>query len=91
MAFEITKRASRQVNGSRSSTRKTATTCRHLAWSSLPDGTAELALICDDPDAPTPQPWVHWVIYKVPLEQAGLPEGGRTGQAAQGGRRRVQG
>ncbi|MGI6419066.1 MAG: YbhB/YbcL family Raf kinase inhibitor-like protein [Thermoguttaceae bacterium] len=46
-----------------------------LAWSSLPDGTAELALICDDPDAPTPQPWVHWVIYKVPLEQAGLPEG----------------
>ncbi|MDD4270376.1 MAG: YbhB/YbcL family Raf kinase inhibitor-like protein [Pirellulales bacterium] len=46
-----------------------------LAWSTPPDGTVELALICDDPDAPTPQPWVHWVIYKIPAEQAGLPEG----------------
>ena len=24
-----------------------------LAWSNLPQGTKELALICDDPDAPT--------------------------------------
>ena len=46
-----------------------------LAWSSLPEGTAELALICDDPDAPTPRPWVHWVIYKIPKDQPGLPEG----------------
>ncbi len=46
-----------------------------LSWSGLPEGTQELALICDDPDAPTAEPWVHWVIYKIPLEQAGLPEG----------------
>jgi hypothetical protein len=46
-----------------------------LAWSGLPEGTKELALICDDPDAPTPEPWVHWVIYKIPAELAGLPEG----------------
>lgn len=46
-----------------------------LAWSSLPEGTAELALLCDDPDAPTPEPWVHWVIYKIPKDQPGLPEG----------------
>jgi Raf kinase inhibitor-like YbhB/YbcL family protein len=45
-----------------------------LAWTSLPEGTAELALICDDPDAPTAEPWVHWVIYKIPVDQAGLPE-----------------
>ena len=45
-----------------------------LAWSGLPDGTKELALICDDPDAPTPQPWVHWVIYKIPADVTGLPE-----------------
>ena len=45
-----------------------------LAWSGLPDGIRELALICDDPDAPTPEPWVHWVIYKIPLT-TGLPEG----------------
>lgn len=46
-----------------------------LAWSSIPDGAAELALICEDPDAPTPQPWVHWVLYKIPIDQPGLPEG----------------
>ena len=45
-----------------------------LAWSGVPDGTKELALIMDDPDAPTPQPWVHWVIYKLPPTLAGLPE-----------------
>ena len=45
-----------------------------LSWSGVPDGTAELALICDDPDAPTPQPWVHWVIYKIPANAPGLSE-----------------
>ncbi|MHC4610895.1 MAG: YbhB/YbcL family Raf kinase inhibitor-like protein, partial [Planctomycetota bacterium] len=45
-----------------------------LTWSDLPAGTKELALICDDPDAPRPQPWVHWVIYKVPASATGLPE-----------------
>ena len=46
-----------------------------LAWSDLPAGTQELALICDDPDAPTEEPWVHWVIYKIPTTLTGLPEG----------------
>ncbi|MHC4236074.1 MAG: YbhB/YbcL family Raf kinase inhibitor-like protein, partial [Planctomycetota bacterium] len=45
-----------------------------LTWSDLPAGTRELALICDDPDAPRPEPWVHWVIYKVPASATGLPE-----------------
>ena len=45
-----------------------------LRWTGVPDGTQELALICDDPDAPTPQPWVHWVIYKIPGDTMGLPE-----------------
>lgn len=46
-----------------------------LAWSNLPKGAKELALICDDPDAPTPEPWMHWVIYKLPPTLQGLPEG----------------
>lgn len=46
-----------------------------LAWSGLPAGTKQLALICDDPDAPRDEPWVHWVIYAIPPETAGLPEG----------------
>jgi len=46
-----------------------------LAWGNLPEGTKELALICDDPDAPREEPWVHWVIYKIPADAGGLPEG----------------
>lgn len=46
-----------------------------LSWSDLPLGTKELALIVDDPDAPTPKPWVHWVIYAIPPDLMHLPEG----------------
>ncbi len=35
-----------------------------LKWTGLPDGTKELAIICDDPDAPVGT-WVHWVIYGI--------------------------
>ena len=45
-----------------------------LRWAGVPDEAKELALICDDPDAPTPEPWVHWVLYKIPEGTAGLPE-----------------
>jgi Raf kinase inhibitor-like YbhB/YbcL family protein len=34
-----------------------------LKWSGVPEHTRAFALICDDPDAPTPEPWIHWVIY----------------------------
>jgi Raf kinase inhibitor-like YbhB/YbcL family protein len=46
-----------------------------LEWSGLPPGTKELALIVDDPDAPTSEPFVHWVLYGVPADASGLPEG----------------
>jgi Raf kinase inhibitor-like YbhB/YbcL family protein len=50
-----------------------------LSWSGLPPGTKSLALVVDDPDAPDPRApqttWVHWVIYNVPPEAGGLPEG----------------
>lgn len=48
-----------------------------LAWSGLPPGTASLALIVDDPDAPDPaapkMTWVHWVLYNLPADAAALP------------------
>lgn len=50
-----------------------------LDWTGLPEGTRELALICDDPDAPRPRPWVHWVVYGIPADLTGLPEGGAQG------------
>jgi len=46
-----------------------------LVWEGVPDEVMELALICDDPDAPTPEPWVHWVIYKIAPSVRELPEG----------------
>jgi Raf kinase inhibitor-like YbhB/YbcL family protein len=45
-----------------------------LSWTGVPKGTKQWALICDDPDAPTPQPWVHWVIYNIPVNITSLPE-----------------
>jgi Raf kinase inhibitor-like YbhB/YbcL family protein len=45
-----------------------------LAWSELPEGTIELALIGDDPDAPSGT-WVHWVLYGIPARVTGLSPG----------------
>lgn len=52
-----------------------------LAWSNLPEKTKELALVCDDPDAPGEEPWVHWVVYKIPADLKGLDEGVGAGDA----------
>ena len=46
-----------------------------LKWQDVPNGTKELALICDDPDAPTSEPWVHWLLYKLPADVSELHEG----------------
>jgi Raf kinase inhibitor-like YbhB/YbcL family protein len=51
-----------------------------LAWTYTPKGTKQWALICDDPDAPTPKPWVHWVIYGIPGEIRSLPQGVEPGE-----------
>jgi Raf kinase inhibitor-like YbhB/YbcL family protein len=47
----------------------------HLAWGKLPPKVDQLALICDDPDAPTSTPWVHWVIYGLAPDVTSLPPG----------------
>lgn len=46
-----------------------------LSWSDPPAGTREFALIVDDPDAPTPEPWVHWILYKIPASLRALGAG----------------
>ncbi len=50
-----------------------------LAWSGLPDSARSLVLIVDDPDAPAGT-WVHWVVYDLPPDGKGLPEGVTPGQ-----------
>ncbi|MGH8496220.1 MAG: YbhB/YbcL family Raf kinase inhibitor-like protein [Gammaproteobacteria bacterium] len=50
-----------------------------LSWSGVPENAASLALIVEDPDAPDPaapqRTWVHWVLYDLPVDADGLPEG----------------
>jgi hypothetical protein len=50
-----------------------------LRFAGAPAGTASLALIVDDPDAPDPRAprmtWVHWVVYDLPPDCAGLAQG----------------
>jgi Raf kinase inhibitor-like YbhB/YbcL family protein len=45
-----------------------------LEWANAPDGTKSFALVCDDPDAPVGT-WDHWVIWNIPADRKGLPEG----------------
>jgi Raf kinase inhibitor-like YbhB/YbcL family protein len=45
-----------------------------LAWRDAPKGTAEFALIVDDPDAPQSKPFVHWVRYAIPKSATSLAE-----------------
>ena len=44
-----------------------------LEWTNIPSNTKSIALICDDPDAPSGD-WVHWVIFNIPPEEKKLPE-----------------
>ena len=50
-----------------------------LRWANLPEGTQQLALICDDPIVVEigmmEQPFVHWVMYNIPASATGLPAG----------------
>ncbi|HEV8291919.1 MAG TPA: YbhB/YbcL family Raf kinase inhibitor-like protein [Tepidisphaeraceae bacterium] len=46
-----------------------------LNWRGVPTAARELALIVEDPDAPQAEPFIHWVIYKIPTSEMGLPEG----------------
>jgi Raf kinase inhibitor-like YbhB/YbcL family protein len=59
-----------------------------LAFSGVPGGTQCLVLIVDDPDAPDPaaprMTWVHWVLFNLPADTAGLPEGCASGDLPPG-------
>ena len=54
-----------------------------LSWSGVPAAARSLALIVDDPDAPDPDSprvtWVHWIVYNLPSDSAGLAEGAAAG------------
>jgi Raf kinase inhibitor-like YbhB/YbcL family protein len=59
-----------------------------LRWSGVPGDARELALLVEDPDAPGGT-FVHWVLFKIPpdaagLDEAAIPEGAREGSNSSG-------
>ena len=45
-----------------------------LRWSGAPEGTKELVLICEDPDADEGV-FTHWIVYAILPDVTELPEG----------------
>jgi Raf kinase inhibitor-like YbhB/YbcL family protein len=62
-----------------------------LSWSTIPERTMSLALVVEDPDAPTANPFVHWLLYNIPPDVRGLPEDVRHEEVAAAARRAMQG
>lgn len=46
-----------------------------LEWTAPPPGTQELVLIVEDPDAPAPSPFVHWLVWGLKPQKGHLLEG----------------
>jgi Raf kinase inhibitor-like YbhB/YbcL family protein len=55
-----------------------------LEWTGVPSSAKTLAIICDDPDAPSGN-WVHWVLYNLPAANLGLIENVPTTAQVKGG------
>jgi Raf kinase inhibitor-like YbhB/YbcL family protein len=57
---------------------------RPLQWGGIPDGTVELVLLVDDPDAPIKGSFVPWVLFRIAPSRSGLAEGESPAEAQAG-------
>jgi Raf kinase inhibitor-like YbhB/YbcL family protein len=61
-----------------------------IKWHNVPKGTRSLALVLEDPDAPhpdrpNPEPWIHWIVYNIPVDRASIgPSLGRQKEVEDG-------
>ena len=49
-----------------------------LAWDNVPEGVQSFVLICEDLDAApnkSPMGTLHWLVFNIPADLRGLPEG----------------
>jgi Raf kinase inhibitor-like YbhB/YbcL family protein len=44
-----------------------------LSWTAGPAGTKSYLVIMEDPDAPTPKPYLHWIAANIPVTTTTLP------------------
>ncbi|MFO7917768.1 MAG: YbhB/YbcL family Raf kinase inhibitor-like protein [Anaerolineae bacterium] len=44
-----------------------------LSWQGVPEDAQSLALVCEDPDAPSGI-FTHWLLYNIPTTRYDLPE-----------------
>jgi Raf kinase inhibitor-like YbhB/YbcL family protein len=55
-----------------------------LTWDGVPEGTAGLVLLVDDPDAPVEGSFVHWVLCDLGPARRGMAEGEVPAEATPG-------
>jgi Raf kinase inhibitor-like YbhB/YbcL family protein len=55
-----------------------------LTWGKGPYGTRSFAVIVEDPDAPMPTPFVHWMVWNIPASAQGFAKGGPPAGSRQG-------
>jgi hypothetical protein len=55
-----------------------------LRWRDVPRTARSLALVVEDPDAPTGH-FTHWLVYNLPVDFPGLPEGVSSAQSIPAG------
>jgi Raf kinase inhibitor-like YbhB/YbcL family protein len=55
-----------------------------LIWDGVPEGTAGLVLLVDDPDAPMEGSFVHWVLCNLDPARQGIAEGEDPAEASPG-------
>src|SRR5262249_50874941 len=55
-----------------------------LLWDGVPEGTAGLVLLVDDPDAPVKGSFVHWVLCNLDPARQGIAEGEAPAEATAG-------
>jgi Raf kinase inhibitor-like YbhB/YbcL family protein len=44
-----------------------------LSWSGAPAGVKSYVVLAEDPDAGSPKPFVHWVVYDIPASARAFP------------------
>ncbi|HEX4340874.1 MAG TPA: YbhB/YbcL family Raf kinase inhibitor-like protein [Polyangiaceae bacterium] len=49
-----------------------------LSWAALPSETREVVIVCEDPDAPLPKPFAHWIVYGIPPTTRSYPPAGEA-------------